>query len=427
MAENTSESLFLNKRVIQKQKIKELGHVHPTTPGWYVRTTPQGHKIYSHFLDANAVHHPYEPAVISFDEKGQLKSERYFFRGREMTKEAWQQNVAGELNDILESIREIKGLGLQLKGIGADQTLASKAQSFASGIPVDLTGAERAILADAAQISAEKAITQITQALMMNRPHDFVPSKSEPVGTEEPKGYSKALVTELYATAQQKEKSNGHSTPDLVPTTMSLGDYAKMIEKEKKALENSPAYMVKEEVKKSEPPKENKRMGIDLKAEMRQALLRGTIRKIREMLVSAVADLLSKDLSNKESGRATVVEILRSPYGGALFSIALGSAIPLVSQQLPEEYAKYVDEAARELRISGGEDVVFELSGLAVTFASGMASEIKNSLEQLKAFDEKQDEEKRRVELGPGATDQKHTHDHEHDAVRAPAAQRRGS
>lgn len=411
MAEYTHESHFLNKRVIQKQKIKELGHVHPTTPGWYVRTTPQGHKIYSHFLDANEVHHPYEPAVVSFDEKGQLKSERYFFRGKEMIKEEWQHNVAGEFNDILESIREIKGLGLQLKEIGADQTLATKAQRFASGIPVDLTGAERAILADAAQISAEKAMTKIAQVLMMNRPHDFVPSKSEPVGTE------------LYATAQQKERLNSHGTP------MSIGDYGKMIEKEKKALENSPVYMVKEEVKKSqpEPPKENKRMGIDLKAEMRQALLRGSIRKIREMLVGAVADLLSKDLSNKESGRATVVEILRSPYGGALFSIALGSAIPLVSQQLPEEYAKYVDEAARELRISGGEDVVFELSGLAVTFASGMASEIKNSLEQLKAFDEKQDEEKRRVELGPGTTDQKHAHDHEHDAVRAPAAQRRGS
>jgi hypothetical protein len=167
-----------------------------------------------------------------------------------------------------------------------------------------------------------------------------------------------------------------------------------------------------------ESVKEKSKMSIDMKDEMRQALLRGTIRKIREMFVSTIANLLSKDMTDPAAARVMVAEMLRTPYGNSILSVAVGSAIPLVAQQLPAEYAGYVNEAAREFRVSGGADLVYELSGVALDLGSSLVHEIKGNLEQLKAFDEKAELEKHRVEVAHRVA-LSTEHEHEHEVLKA--------
>lgn len=125
-----------------------------------------------------------------------------------------------------------------------------------------------------------------------------------------------------------------------------------------------------------------------LKIELKQAVLRGVVKKIKMLLVAAVADLISKDVDHPKA-KDTAFEMLKTPFGSAIFSIGLGTVLPSVSNQIPEEYRKYVDVAAKELRISGGEDVICEISEVVATTASTMVSSIKSSLSQLKSFDDK--------------------------------------
>ena len=171
-----------------------------------------------------------------------------------------------------------------------------------------------------------------------------------------------------------------------------------------------------------ESVKGKNKMSIDMKDEMRQALLRGTIRKIREMFVSTIANLLAKDMTDPAAARVMVAEMLRTPYGNSILSVAVGSAIPLVAQQLPAEYAGYVNEAAREFRVSGGADLVYELSGVAFDLGSTLVGEIKGNLEQLKAFDEKAEAEleKHRIEVEHRiALTSEKDHEHEHEVLKA--------
>lgn len=159
----------------------------------------------------------------------------------------------------------------------------------------------------------------------------------------------------------------------------------------------------KAENQKVKEEEKNKKMDlqIDFKADLRESLKRGSVRRVRTALVEIVANLLVSDLATnkKKNAKNTVLEILKTPHGEAIFSVMLGTATPVLAAQFPAEYAKYIFEVAREFRVSGGGDLVYEVSGMLQAIAGNAFSEVKDALSQLKEFDETQ-VVKHRVELG---------------------------
>lgn len=173
-----------------------------------------------------------------------------------------------------------------------------------------------------------------------------------------------------------------------------FGYKAYQAEQKAKQEQKQETQKVKEEEKKMD-------LQIDFKADLRESLKRGSIRRVRKALAEVVANLLVSDLASnkKKSAKNTVLEILKTPHGEAIFSVMLGTATPVLAAQFPEEYAKYIFEVAREFRVSGGGDLVYEVTGMLEAVAGNAFSEVKDALSQLKEFDETQGV-KRRVELG---------------------------
>ena len=94
--------------------------------------------------------------------------------------------------------------------------------------------------------------------------------------------------------------------------------------------------------------------------------------------------------------------MLKTPAGSALFSLAIGSAVPVVAEKFPVEYKKYIEETGKELRISGGADIVYELTDVLATTTSALVSGIKSSFDQLKTHDSRKNNIPVRVEVAKG-------------------------
>ena len=223
-------------------------------------------------------------------------------------------------------------------------------------------------------------------------------------------------------------KSVGHTKQELVekPSYGKTGEWPTAV-KVADVCEEMPPKSAQVEVdskasKREETKGKKTKMDIDIKDEAREALKRGAIRKIRELFVKTIADLLSRDMEDPAAARVIAAEMLRTPYGNAILSVALGSAMPLVAAQLPEEYGGYVEEAAREFRVSGGADLIYELSGVAVNIGGALVSEVKTVMGQLKSYDDKQEHGKTRIETTtPAALPAGSTSDVGHHVVEAEA------
>jgi hypothetical protein len=136
--------------------------------------------------------------------------------------------------------------------------------------------------------------------------------------------------------------------------------------------------------------------------EVRESVMRGLIKQIKRMLVETVADQLANHMPDQIKAKKVAVEMLKTPTGSALFSLAIGSAVPVVAEKFPVEYKKYIEETGKELRVSGGADIVYELSGVVGDVTSGLVLGIKSSFEQLKAHDSRKNNIPVRVEVAKG-------------------------
>ena len=136
--------------------------------------------------------------------------------------------------------------------------------------------------------------------------------------------------------------------------------------------------------------------------EVRESVMRGLIKQIKRMLVETIADQLANNMPDQTKAKKVAVEMLKTPAGSALFSLAIGSAVPVVAEKFPVEYKKYIEETGKELRISGGADIVYELTDVLASTTSALVSGIKSSFDQLKAHDSRKNNIPVRVEVAKG-------------------------
>lgn len=155
----------------------------------------------------------------------------------------------------------------------------------------------------------------------------------------------------------------------------------------------------------TDPPASKKTLSGHLarqfKDDAKEIAVRQTVRRGRTFLVETVANFLSKRTNPRregesvetytarvESERSAVVAFLLSDAGQGVLSYALGSAWPLLEEQVPEGAPREIGERlTREIRVQGGEaivdgiyeELVSPLVGFLMTEAKGLGSMIHDS------------------------------------------------